>query len=95
MTLGTWSEASISHLPDEQEAPYLGMAEAWQVGSRPTCWEDRYPTPELCAKPGLTCVFSLILPIFVVTRGWSICNAGKGACEQLVRGKGSAPTSRC
>lgn len=64
-------------------------------GEQPHLLGRQVPNPELCAKPGLTCVFSLILPIFVVTRGWSICNAGKGACEQLVRGKGSAPTSRC
>ena len=30
-------------------------------------------------EPGLTCVLSLVVPIFVIPRGRSVCNAGKRA----------------
>lgn len=82
VTLGTWSEASISHLPDEQEAPYLGMAEAWQVGSSPTCWEDRYPTP--------SCALNLVSPVSSASSSPSSSSPEDGASAMPGRARVSS-----
>lgn len=33
-------------------------------------------------EPGLTCVLGLVVPIFVVPRGWGVCKAGERAMRE-------------
>lgn len=78
--------------------PPTCRAQGWAARKQAHPRKGRAPPPAspACLGPGLTCIFGLILPVFVVSGGRSICNSGKREHAGVgpPTGKCPAPTPR-